>query len=244
MRHVLLTVVIVWAALYRPASADELTVVVNRNDDIATLYLRVPADFARPASTQLHGRSLTVADAAGGVTSYYWAKRLAAELFAPVVVRIGEKDVEFEINSAILHPTSDALDFGTPWSASVAASVCSDPNLVLGWPLNTLTLYAGFLTRSVNGAGPVEIALPDHWTGPVTVVVRDFVGGRLEGERRAVIGGGDQIAVTPVSPDRMAQRAALAAVLLGLFTLGFIGWFIVRPWWLLSMAGRNTMIRT
>lgn len=167
--------------------ADDLRVVVNRNDTVATLYLSmsVPtldAAFGPTAATVIPpGQIATLNEMKEAVSTR------AARLLADTTLRIDGQRVQFEPMSMVIHPKGETLPFDTPWLASVAASVCTEPDGSVP-SRNQMIVYAGFVTKGVDGTGEITMELPITAPDDLTFQVADYVRGIRQSLRKETVG--------------------------------------------------------
>lgn len=206
-----------------PGRAEELTIVVNRSDTAATLYIAVPASelgpvFGADAAALLSSTDLVI-DAALQDSLF----DQAGMLLAATTIRTRPNGPRFQGMSMVLHPIDDAVAFGTPWDASLASSVCTVPPDSRPWRQEDLLVYAGFAAHGIDGTAGFTVEFPATGREPVDVVLRDFIGGRPHDVVALSLADGGALHVAPVAGSAfpwwavagLAMAVAAAWVLFG-----------------------------
>ena len=161
---------------------DELTLIVNRDDDSATYYLSMPADLIAPVLAS--DPTLLFSD--DGRVPIEEFRRvgsfdLADDIFDNIQGSQGGDRFAFEAMSMMVHPTETPLPFAAPWDAYTAISVCSvdygSDQLVPG----ALQMYYGGFTDQVAGDAPMKIHFPQTGRDARQIVIHSYENGRLVG---------------------------------------------------------------
>lgn len=189
------------------ASGDAyLTLIVNRDDDSAVYYLAMPSeDIPELLATDL---SLVFSD--GGAVPIdefreYGSFELADEVFANVKGKAGDRTLNFEAMSMMVHPLDSPQPFATPWDGVTAISVCTvdyekDALLPAG-----LQLYYGAYTDGLTPEEPLSIAFPATGREAFPIVIHRYQDGVHQSTDRAVLEDGGTL-VIPANEAKVKYR--------------------------------------
>ncbi|MEO0939703.1 MAG: hypothetical protein AAFY38_16230 [Pseudomonadota bacterium] len=169
MRYALIACVLsALAAL--PATARELTVLVQRGAGSTQLFLSAPADdlFALTATP------VDLVPGGGGqvdtttFTEGTWA--IGDALLARTDAQIGAAPASFEAMSFMLHGTAEEMPLNTPLDALIAIELCSvaEPGQTQDWA--DLIAYAGYFSTAGSEGAAITLNLPADRPTPVRVI--------------------------------------------------------------------------
>lgn len=159
----------VWGAslivllLATSVAADTTRVIINRNETTATLYVSAPLEHA---SHLVSARNAQI-----GVAK-------TAKL-SPLKANGPNGKIVFEPMSVVFHPETSSVPFETPWDASLASSICTEPNLDQIAHPETLYVYAGYVAHGIDGLAGFSVELPG---AAPEIILADFAEGRAVGE--------------------------------------------------------------
>ncbi|MEM8537278.1 MAG: hypothetical protein AAGF56_05380 [Pseudomonadota bacterium] len=197
MRVVIPALALSLAALPSLAGAtDELTLIVNRDDDSATYYLSMPADLIEPVLAS--DPTLLFSD--NGRVPIEEFRRvgsfdLADDMFDNIQGSQGGDLFAFEAMSMMVHPTNTPLPFAAPWDAYTAIAVCTvqydSAQLVPG---KLQTYYGGF-TDQISGDAPLSLHFPQTGRDSLEIVVHRYQEGRLLGTDVQVLDDGGSLVI-------------------------------------------------
>lgn len=197
------------AALPSLAEAtDELTLIVNRDDDSATYYLSMPADLIEPVLAS--DPTLLFSD--NGRVPIEEFRRvgsfdLADDMFDNIEGSQGGDRFVFEAMSMMVHPTDTPLPFEAPWDAYTAIAVCTvqyDPAQLV--PGKLQTYYGGF-TDQIAGDAPLSLHFPQTGRDALEIVVHRYEEGRLMGTDVKVLDDGGSLVIETSGGDESWVRS-------------------------------------
>ncbi|MEO0772637.1 MAG: hypothetical protein AAFZ04_05580 [Pseudomonadota bacterium] len=175
---------------------DELTLIVNRDEDSATYYLSMPADLIAPVLAS--DPALLFSD--NGRVPIEEFRRvgsfdLADDIFDNITGSQGGDAFAFEAMSMMVHPTDTPLPFEAPWDAYTAIAVCTvqyDPDKLVPGLLQT---YYGGFTDQISGDAPLSLHFPETGRDALEIVVHRYESGRLMGTDVQVLDDGGSLMI-------------------------------------------------
>ena len=182
---------IIWTlcAAFVPALAvAETTLIISRNNDVATLY------FAGEAEEMVRGFDLSFAlPAAATYLNGQDASNAAFDTFARnTQVEVNGTLIPATTTGALLHIADEPLPFATPFEASIATTVCLTPDLPLPNP-DALRLYGGISLSVPLTEEALIVDLPV--AREMSLRVRMFTRGTLIGEYRDALAPGSPLLI-------------------------------------------------
>lgn len=196
--------IIVGLALFcaspKTASAEEVTLVINRVDGATELFFSARADvlfdvFDTPA-TVLTGDTelIDFGDLRNGTFG------IGDALLKTTDFRIDGAPAGFEAMSLMVHPLDDKLPMTTPLEGLISIGVCTGPPAGTMFQINELHGYVGYFTDIDSRAMPIQLTFPAH-SGQITEIsVHDFVGGSRGVSYTATLDATGTVTLTPQSP--------------------------------------------
>ncbi|MEM6588880.1 MAG: hypothetical protein AAF641_10560 [Pseudomonadota bacterium] len=187
---------------------DELTLIVNRDDDSATYYLSMPADLIAPVLAS----DPTILFSDNGRVPIEEFRRvgsfdLADDMFDNIQGSQGGDRFAFEAMSMMVHPTDTPLPFAAPWDAYTAIAVCTvqyEPDKLV--PGKLQTYYGGF-TDQISGDAPLSLHFPQTGRDRLEIVVHRYHEGRLLGTDVQVLDDGGSLVIETESADAGWMRS-------------------------------------
>ncbi len=210
------------AALAWPAAAEDVggaEILIDRRADRISVYLALPASELGPLFGATAGPLLGPDGTVDIEGLYEGTYLLADDIFAGARLIVGDRAVEVEALSMMVHDPEYLPGFADPYDAQVSIAVCTSPDTVRGMGLEDLRAYLGYFAWRVGGYETVEIVFPRTGRADKTFTVRDFVDFQLVGERIVTLPDGGVVTLQATAPDATdgaLSIAALSVILMGL----------------------------
>lgn len=174
-----LALALMLAVLPQQTLADDVTLVVSRNTETASVYLAAPADIF------LVGVAAAGFDVRPHLTSsqsFAEGHEVAATAMSFLATQSRFVTQEIDVTPValptLLHAGKDTLPYETPFAASLATAVCSTPTAPL-IALDDLQLYGGLRAEITLRREALELQLPPEGFAGLAASVRVFEQGTL-----------------------------------------------------------------
>ncbi len=206
--------------------AAEIRVIVERQEDTTALYIRVPAGqlqdlFGPPAEIFGPPEGGVLMEEFGEMGETVWTD--PDTVFAAVEVERDGEPLTAEGISMIFQPPALILPFAEPWDATIAIAVCTVALPVDPVPLETLTLYTGYVVPSDLEGAPIDIRFPATGRLPLEVEVVEYGGETARPPRRITLVDGGTLVLFPEPYAMSVERVRQSGYMLGFVALMLVG---------------------
>ncbi|MEJ6392846.1 hypothetical protein V8J82_06230 [Gymnodinialimonas sp. 2305UL16-5] len=185
----------------------DVTLIVNRNAAVTTLYLSAPAPVMSEAFA---GPALEPPEGATFAEAQRLARDAAQHMADHITLNTAENISVARTTSALLHISDDPLRFSTPFEASISTALCTTPDRQLP-SLGDLRFYGAFVADIPFEAGPLAVSFNGPFPENMAVDLLYFERGALVSRRSHDLIAGDPIQISPTQsgPGRTALWIAL-----------------------------------
>ncbi|MEM8980294.1 MAG: hypothetical protein AAGD04_12470 [Pseudomonadota bacterium] len=180
-----------------PAISDEITLIVDRDEDAIEFFVSVAGETITPLFG-VEPKGLVALDGTVSFEELRIGTAVQADwLIQEVEFAVGGQPTVFEAMSMMVHPKTDLLPFVEPVDGSIAMSVCNvpDPGPMA---LEALHSYAGFIAYPTQGYENLEITLPLN--REMVVTTHSYLRGEFLHSSKQNIAPGSAIMLEGLSP--------------------------------------------